>query len=231
MFGTAMKFVVGAVAAACLAGPAAASVVYDQPGTSAACAGYCWTSQSGDGGGYRTSDDFSLAGGAQIGAATWRGFIKPASGGAVDPAVESWQIDFYADAGGAPGASLYSATLSAAAVTTTLLGVGDFGGPVNVYEFSAVLPTRFAASGGTGYWFSPLAIQTHFFPFFSWSPAADTKGTSFQASIPPGATFVRPGDRAFSLSTVPEPAAWALMLLGLGSAGAMLRRRRFAELA
>jgi PEP-CTERM motif len=32
-----------------------------------------------------------------------------------------------------------------------------------------------------------------------------------------------------SVGAVPEPAAWALMIMGFGGAGAMLRRRRQAD--
>jgi hypothetical protein len=48
----------------------------------------------------------------------------------------------------------------------------------------------------------------------------------------PAATFG--GTVSFVLSNaggVPEPASWALMIVGFGSAGAMLRRRRSLAMA
>ena len=216
------------LAALAMAGSAAADVIYQQAGTGAACAGACWTSSFGDGVGFQAYDNFTLSADAQITGATWRGFIQSASGTeAVDPTITSWQVSFSADSGGAPGAILASSTFAAADVTTTFLGVSSFSGPVNVYEFSVALPAAFAATAGTTYWFSPFASQPHFYPFFSWSPAVATGDDSFQVSRPDNTTFVRSGDRAFSLlGGVPEPAAWTVMLLGFGGVGAVLRRRR-----
>jgi hypothetical protein len=44
--------------------------------------------------------------------------------------------------------------------------------------------------------------------------------------IAPGGPLVRPALPPQSLIAVPEPGAWALMILGFGAAGAMLRRGR-----
>jgi hypothetical protein len=49
--------------------------------------------------------------------------------------------------------------------------------------------------------------------------------------LTPGATEYGPVDISFSLPSVPEPAAWAFMLLGVGLAGAGLRARRSRALA
>jgi hypothetical protein len=216
------------LASAALSAPAFANVVYEQAGTAAPCAGFCWTSTYGDDlGGYQTLDDFTLTADADINKVTWRGFIKANGAGPADPVVEDWQISFSADSAGAPGSTLFSVTLPAADVSASLLGVGLFQQTaVNIYEFSAQLPTSFSAAAGTKYWFSPLALQETFFPFFAWSPASPRTGTSFQVGLPSGDTFVRQDDRAFSLASVPEPQTWALMLLGFGAAGAALRRRR-----
>jgi len=229
MYRATKLFFVGALGAAALSAPAFAETVYDQPGTTAACAGACWTSSFGDGVGFQAYDDFSLTADANVTGATWRGFIQgPDSNGPVDPAIQDWTISFSADNSGAPGSVLYSHTFAAADVSTTFLGDSTFNGTVHVYEFHVDLPGGFAATAGTTYWFSPFATQEHFYPFFSWSPAAaQTGGTTYQIFRPNGDTFVRPGDRAFSLQAgVPEPATWAVMLVGLGGAGAMLRRRR-----
>jgi len=43
--------------------------------------------------------------------------------------------------------------------------------------------------------------------------------------------FMSIDDVAFATSPAPEPASWALMILGFGGAGAMLRRRRTSLLA
>lgn len=41
-----------------------------------------------------------------------------------------------------------------------------------------------------------------------------------------GATFDIAAKDAFAVTTVPEPATWAMMIMGFGAAGAILRRRR-----
>jgi hypothetical protein len=51
--------------------------------------------------------------------------------------------------------------------------------------------------------------------------------TSVDFFIPdPGDRTDNSGGVSLSITPVPEPGAWALMLLGFGGMGAMLRRRR-----
>jgi hypothetical protein len=228
-----------ALALACVAGTAEASVVYDQPSSGAACNTSCWTSAYAEpDGGYQSFDDFTLGASAAITTVTWVGFYYDYLNGAanpVTPPTQSWYLQFWGDAGGLPGSPLYADNLSAAAVSATLLGVSDFGGdPVNLYSFSANLDYPFYAAAGVTYWFSPVSEQPNLDPFFSWSPAAvDVDGVTAQAVAPSGAPYARPNDRAFSLSDaqqtgVPEPAAWALMLAGMGAVGGALREPRRA---
>lgn len=44
--------------------------------------------------------------------------------------------------------------------------------------------------------------------------------------LTPGATIFGPVDISVSFAAVPEPATWAMMLVGLGGLGAMMRRRK-----
>ena len=53
-------------------------------------------------------------------------------------------------------------------------------------------------------------------------------GTHWQSVPIIGSTVGIPGERPLVVIAVPEPATWALMILGFGSVGAMLRRRRTA---
>ncbi len=46
--------------------------------------------------------------------------------------------------------------------------------------------------------------------------------------IPPPCSGLNCGSSVFGSAAVPEPAAWALMILGFGGVGTMLRRRRMA---
>ena len=53
----------------------------------------------------------------------------------------------------------------------------------------------------------------------------------FQYTVAMGSPGDISGNAAFYTAAVPEPAAWALMLLGFGGIGVMLRRRRRPALA
>lgn len=49
---------------------------------------------------------------------------------------------------------------------------------------------------------------------------------TFDWELPEGVTYASKSGQFMSAAAVPEPASWALMILGFGSAGAMLRARR-----
>lgn len=144
------------------------------------------------------------------------------------PNTTDWSIRFSADNAGFPGTTLLSAIPPAAQVTRQAVGTGLFNGTntVTVYEFTASLPT-FNAAANTPYWFSTLSRATDFSPLFSWIQGIGGDGLSFQTAFTAGIvtdSFVRDGDRAFSLSQVPEPAT--TLLLGAGLAALALLRRR-----
>ncbi|HUO97620.1 MAG TPA: PEP-CTERM sorting domain-containing protein [Rhizomicrobium sp.] len=217
-----------ASALALAATQADAGVLYSQPGSSAACAGYCWTSSYGaaTNSGFATFDDFTLSGAANVTSVSWNGFIwDPTGGGAGMQPGAFWYVYFFSDAGGVPGTNIYQEVVTP---TATLLGSDTFSGdPVDVYNFTATLPTDFAAAGNTKYWFVPLLVQLNLTPLFSWSPSTMTADDeSIQEPIPAGGYNVQPGDRAFWLfgNAVPEP--FTLSLFGAGLAGAAVMRRR-----
>jgi PEP-CTERM motif len=85
------------------------------------------------------------------------------------------------------------------------------------------LPTPFDASGGTNHWVGPISVSTNFNPFFSWSASTVQPLDAFSAQQVLGGSvtnwYTVPDDRAFSLSTVPEPSTWAMMLLGFVGLG------------
>ncbi|TAL28556.1 MAG: PEP-CTERM sorting domain-containing protein [Phenylobacterium sp.] len=53
---------------------------------------------------------------------------------------------------------------------------------------------------------------------------ADVDGGGF-TDIVQGRPLIKPAINQPSVAAIPEPGAWALMILGFGAAGAMLRRR------
>jgi hypothetical protein len=230
-----------AVLAMTAAPPALAGTLYSQPSDGTACAPSCWTSTDGAGapitGGYQTFDDFSLSSKATVTQVSWYGFYMNSDGGPnpATPTTTSWQLGFYANSGTLPGAALYSTTLADSSVTAAFLGdVSGLGETVPFYKFTANLPTGFSASASTTYWFSALSEQPTFEPFFSWSPSNIGDGSA-ELDLPGSANgdanllYSVADNRAFILSgtsAVPEPGAWALMLLGVGGAGAGLRIAR-----
>lgn len=231
----------GFVALLALPGSATADVLYEQAGTATACPpGACRTSTLGDAGGslygFQTFDNFTLGQSANINNVTWRGFIFDTAPGApaADPITTTWQLGFYADDSAVPdpGAALQVFNLAAADVSVTFLANDTFDGKdVKVFEWSADLPTDFAVSGGVRYWFSPVSLQPTFSPLFAWSASTPATGLSYQRQYQGGvwgALSANGNNRAFSVggAYVPEPGTWALMILGFGAAGAVLRRAR-----
>ncbi len=104
---------------------------------------------------------------------------------------------------GRVGSSVTSSDTTNALVFSgfTFNGVNGMIGPTPAGLPSGGITAQFVTSGGQ----QELVIKG------SGGPAASFGGTVNFAPIPGG---------------VPEPASWALMIIGFGSAGAMLRRRR-----
>ena len=211
------------------AAPARADLLFSNPGTDVACAAGCWASGGSPDYAFRTWDDFTIGVDARVTTVTWRGvaFAEGLNLQDLDPL--SWDLGFFADAAGTPGAELYTANIADAGVSRIFLGTGGLAGTtVNYWEFSAVLPTEFAVAAGTTYWFSPFSNQSDYYPVFGWS--GSTGGSTFQTLLTNDSTYVRSNNRAFTLSgVVPEPQTWALMILGFGAAGAALRRKQAAR--
>lgn len=212
---------------------ASAGVLYEQPALwngNGSGVGFGWTSQSDAGvNGFRTFDNFSLGAAATINQASWVGiYLNSADLTEGAPNTSDWVIRFYSDNAGAPLAVLSTTVLPTAQVTRQAVGTGLFGNnTVTIYEFTAFL-NSFDADAGTTYWFSPLSRATNFSPLFSWIEGTGGNGTSFQTAFAGGVvtnSFVREGDRAFSLSSVPEPSTW--YLVGAALAGIAFVRRRF----
>jgi hypothetical protein len=175
-------------------------------------------------------DNFSFATTTTINQISWFGIFLDNNLNNAAPNSSRWDvlIDNSSGPGGTPGGNI-GGQLNAGP-TQTIVGTGFFGAsPVTVYEYTAQFPA-FTALAGVTYWVSPVSVGAGSFdPFFSWIQGTGGDGSTLQVQLANQAVtgeFVRSGDRAFSLSTVPEPAT--VTLLGLGLAGIALRRRRAA---
>lgn len=154
-------------------------------------------------------DDFTLGSAATI---TSVGFVGSYFNGS--PAtITAFTLMISSDAGGIPGAALYSTTVAGNAGESLVGNVSSY-----------TLPVTFAASAGTKYWLS-IYPDLGFPPQWGWSTGTGGDNSGYQVFFGNGSTL--PTDFAFTLNgAVPEPATWALMIGGFGLAGVALRRRR-----
>lgn len=140
--------------------------------------------------------------------------------------ITGWNINFYADSGGQPGALLFAFHVAGNGNETF---IGNFGGfPAYTYDVAGI---NWDPNSGTEYWAS-VYPDLDFPPQWGWStsggshPSGD--GISYQDFF--GTRSQIPADMAFTLigaadEGVPEPGTF--LMLGtavLGAAGAIRRR-------
>lgn len=231
----AVWMVLGIIAGTMVAGAARAdTVVYNQPAQFPG--GFtAWTSSydpSTFGNIYQTYDNFSLSAPASITGVTWQGFSFDATTSkATSTPVTAFNIDVYADNGGAPGTLLYQSTESS--FTKSSAGTVDFfnkGSSETVYNYAATLATPFAATSNTTYW---LMIQgvTDYPAYWTWNSGTGGDGLSYQTSSVFSIATSRAGDRTFSLiaAPLPNPILAGGVLLGAVGVARLSAVRRAAE--
>jgi PEP-CTERM motif len=178
------------------------------------------------------SDDFSTMTRSRIDGA---GIYVSTVSATKSPA--DWQTGLrywiFGDAGDRPGAIL---TMGDVAVTIAPTNFPTFFSAENAYLFSFDFTTPFVAEAGVRYWlgiYAPPPVD-YVFGDIGWVATQDNPSSDNHFSA--GGTFDNwepaPGyDLAFFLNGsaiggVPEPATWAMMMLGFGAAGGMMRYRR-----
>jgi PEP-CTERM motif len=171
-------------------------------------------------------DNFTLGASSTIDGVTWVGsYFNPPTPGTIT----SFDVSFYSDSSGTPGALLGVTTISGNASETSL-GIDNAGDPVFAYS-AAVTP--FSALAGTQYWLS-IVPSLGFPPQWGWETGTGGDGASYQVFFGSGATTGV--DQAFTLignvGAVPEPST--LVMLSIGSVtlfGYGWRRRNSARIA
>lgn len=129
------------------------------------------------------------------------------------PATFAGALGGYDDVYGVPYLGDYFGPLS---VTSTALGIGLFLGSYNGPE-----TVTYSFAGLTG----QLAVPRRSTTFIGFTNDTGPLSINFTNSGELDTTGFIAGD-AGSAAAVPEPAAWALMLVGLGAVGAASRYRR-----
>jgi hypothetical protein len=214
--------ILAAVALASMAMPANASVIYDNgaPNTTNGNEATQWVQ----------AEDFSFVGGTTVGGAGV--YIAGLAGN-----IAAWDGNFtyviFANSGGMPGSPLQTGNVSVSPVDT---GLPAFKGNSYLFAFDFLSP--FDAVAGTTYWLG-IHLSSNFNRDEIYWVTSGGNTTARGEENDGGMLnvwFSNDQEHAFYLtdstsSAVPEPAPWAMMLVGFGVAGLALRRGRRPKLA
>ena len=228
-----IAFAGAAVAALSMAGAASANIIYNNPiviNGVADCSFNTACAAGANRGDEFVAQEFTLTAAAVVTGASFSDYTIGAS-----PTDVKWGFLVADGAGGLPGTSL--AAGEDTITSTTLLGT--FGGANVNQDAFGVGPT---ALGPGPYYFAFQAVSANAAVYLgqgvTMTGAAESNdgGVTWAFGYENGPGGAQLGGVAVELTgtgggTVPEPAAWALMLVGFGGIGATLRRRQRAASA
>lgn len=169
------------------------------------------------------ADDFSIAANDTALSVSWQG------GYAFDntaPAVDDFEIRFYADAAGEPGALLQTFSVGNAVSRTVVGLLGTF----TEYGYTANLGAGFDIAAGTTYWLMIANDTTGDADNWYWSVQVGTGNVHL--SLDDGGSWAPTTVAAAAYFTldnaavVPEPASVILIATGVAAAVARKRQRR-----
>jgi hypothetical protein len=222
-----IAFAGAAVAALSMAGAASANILYDNPiviNGNADCSFNTACAAGAGRGDEFVAQEFTLTAAAVVTGASFSEYNFGTT-----PTDVNWGFLMADGAGGLPGTILSAGEDS---VTSSSV-IGTFGGENVSQDFFGVGPQ---ALGPGTYYFAFQAVTT--FPAIylgqgvNMTGAAESNdgGVTWAFGYENGAGGAQLGGVAVQLtgtggSTVPEPAAWALMLIGFGGIGVAMRRR------
>ena len=177
---------------------------------------YASQNDSGSNGNFATvADDFKLSSASTVTGVEFVGaFFNPATA----MTINNFTINFYADNAGKPGAQVGTASGA-----PTVVSLGSPGGYPTA-DYTVGVGSLDLNAGA--YWVSIVPDLT--FPP-QWGIGTSATGNNNAQQTFFGTTTDLGINAAFSIdgtAGVPEPASWALMLLGVSGVGAALRTRR-----
>lgn len=201
-----------------LAGTAHADTLYSQPWNGTAEAYSSQNDTTGGNGNFATAyDDFVLSSASFLNGFDWTGvYFNPS----VQSPIDGFTVTLYEDGGGTPGAAFASGFFTT--YNETFLGSPD--GFV-AYSYSVDFTDFGPVAAGT-YWLS-VVPDLGFPPQWGWAVSDIGNDNGYQCFQ--GACSTLGVNFAFDVrgdAVIPEPASWALMLIGFGGLGAAVRRTR-----